>query len=468
LASISHVSRLTISSRTAVNPCGFKATYSEGKLTKDGIKACAMPDKGTQINVEDLFYNSSIRKNSLRNGSEEFSKIYDVVSKYAIHNYHVSFILKRSGENSMDLKTSGCLIAKGEGKCTENENFLLDNISAVHGSELRRELERVHIDYDDKLQFKMNGYMSNSKYSQLKQMIFILFINDRLVDCQPIKKTLQSVFNLYMPKNTNCFVYMNLQINPLNLDVNIHPTKHEVRFLYQDEIIIKIQTCFEQKLLNSDSSRSFYVKSLTLEPFISSSSTSKKKASNEDDEDKAEDASSDAKKSTTTTPIIYPYQLTRMDSKERKIDSYLHQTSLNESIRGFKENLNEEKKKKCENSTIASDEVEAEKEKDNDVLTSNLRYQKLSREFNFKSLKDLRNSIEKMASKSITKILRDMNFVGCLDRELALIQHKTGLYISNTRSLTEELFYQIGLFNFGNFGCNFLSSNYSALSVFNP
>jgi DNA mismatch repair protein MLH1 len=205
------------------------------------------------------------------------------------------------------------------------------------------------------------------------------------------------------------------------------------------------------------------VKSLTLEPFISSSSTSKKKTTDENDE--AEDASGEAKKSTTATPIIYPYQLTRMDSKERKIDSYLHQTSLNESIRGFKENLNEGKKKKCENSTIASNEAaEKGEEEEDDALTSNLRYQKLSREFNFKSLKDLRNSIEKMASKSITKILRDMNFVGCLDRELALIQHKTGLYISNTRSLTEELFYQIGLFNFGNFGCKFVY----LLTILNP
>ncbi len=176
MASISHVSRLTISSRTAINPCGFKATYSEGKLSKDGIKPCAMPDKGTQINVEDLFYNSSIRRNALRNGSEEFSKIYDVVSKYAIHNYHVSFVLKRIGENSMDLKTNGCLAAKGEGKCKENESFLLENISAVYGNDLKKELERVFIDYDEKLQFEMNGYMSNSKYTQLKQMAFILFI----------------------------------------------------------------------------------------------------------------------------------------------------------------------------------------------------------------------------------------------------------------------------------------------------
>lgn len=79
----------------------------------------------------------------------------------------------------------------------------------------------------------MNGYASNSKYTQLRQMVFILFINERLVDCQPIKKAIHSVYNLYMPKNTNYFVYMNLAMSPQNLDVNIHPTKHEVTIRYK-------------------------------------------------------------------------------------------------------------------------------------------------------------------------------------------------------------------------------------------
>ena len=156
-------------------------------------------------------------------------------------------------------------------------------------------------------------------------------------------------------------------------------------------------------------------------------------------------------KDTTSTPIIYPYQLTRMDSKERKIDSFLHQTSLNGSIRGFKENYSnsfDEKRLKNAADISITNEEEGDKE-----LKSVLRYQKLNREFNFKSLLDLRNKVEQMASKNVRNILRDMNFVGCLDRELALIQHKTGLYIANTKSLTEELFYQISLFNFGNFGC---------------
>ena len=74
------------------------------------------------------------------------------------------------------------------------------------------------------------------------------------------------------------------------------------------------------------------------------------------------------------------------------------------------------------------------------------------REFNFKSLNVLRTSVEKNASKLIHEILQSMNFVGFVNRELALIQHQTALYLTNTRLLSEELFYQLALFNFGNFG----------------
>lgn len=69
-----------------------------------------------------------------------------------------------------------------------------------------------------------------------------------------------------------------------------------------------------------------------------------------------------------------------------------------------------------------------------------------------KSLNELRDSVEKNASKAIYDILQSMNFVGFVTRELALIQHQTALYLANTQRLSEELFYQLALFNFGNLG----------------
>lgn len=116
------------------------------------------------------------------------------------------------------------------------------------------------------------------------------------------------------------------------------------------------------------------------------------------------------------------------------MESFFHQTSLNDSIRS----INKEKPNK---STI-----------NEKTLRSQLRNQKLERELNFKSLNELKESVEKNYSKALKQIFEELTFVGCLDRELALIQYQTGLYVLNTRILSEELFYQICLFNFGNFG----------------
>lgn len=136
LASISHVSRLTIMTKTRASQCGFKASYLDGRLdSSKPIQPCAMSSHGTQIIVEDLFYNCPLRKNALKANSEEFAKIYEVVSRYAIHNYHCSFYLKRLNESGIDVKTSGALK-----RSPETEQSLYDTITSIYGGLLKEKV----------------------------------------------------------------------------------------------------------------------------------------------------------------------------------------------------------------------------------------------------------------------------------------------------------------------------------------
>ena len=425
--------------KTANSQCAYKASYSDGKLIENTLKPCAAASKGTQISAEDLFYNSVIRRNALRSSNEEFSKIQEVVSRYAIHNYTVSFSLKRDNENGFDLKTSGLTnIDKENGggggekkRCIENEKYLMDNIGIVFGSDIRKELERMEIKNNSQYQFDMNGYITNTKYTQLKQMIFILFINERLVDCQPLKKCLQTIFSLYMPKGSHPLIYMNLTLNPLNIDVNVHPTKHEIRFLHQDEIINKIQVCIEQQLLSSNVSKTYYLKNLTIDSFIPSSNSSPKVVAQHTTNTKLNESIS-SKAPDVESPTVYPYQLSRVDTKEQTLDSFLHRKPSGEK-----------QKVKIDEIVADSDEL---------VKKSPLRRQKLDRQINLKSLNLLRDQIESTMSVDLRTIFLDFSFVGCVDDELALIQNKTGLLLSNTKVLSKQLFYQLLIFNFGNFG----------------
>ncbi|KAL1121981.1 hypothetical protein AAG570_003389 [Ranatra chinensis] len=241
LASISHIAHLTITTKTANEQCAYKASYTDGKL--NGLpKACAA-NQGTLISVEDLFYNVPTRKKAFKNPNEEHARVVDVVSRYAVHNPTVGFSLKKFGENLSDVKTS-------------NNSSHIDNIRLIYGNNIARELLEIELN-DDIFKFSVSGYISNVNFSTKKQ-IFILFINNRLVDSTALRKSLETVYSLYLPKGSHPFIYLSLSMDPRNVDVNVHPTKHEVHFLHEDSVIENTRQALESKLLGANTSRVFY------------------------------------------------------------------------------------------------------------------------------------------------------------------------------------------------------------------
>lgn len=182
LASISHISHLSILTKTANEQCAYKASYADGKL-KDKPKACA-GNQGTQITVEDLFYNMQTRAAALKHAYDEYQKVYDVVSKYAVHNAKVGFALKKYGERN-DLKTP------------VNSTFI-DNIRMIYGNDIAKELIEIQFQ-DDKWKFKFFGLITNANFST-KKANTLLFINHRLVDSPILRKSIDMVYNAYLPK----------------------------------------------------------------------------------------------------------------------------------------------------------------------------------------------------------------------------------------------------------------------------
>ncbi|XP_038593777.1 DNA mismatch repair protein Mlh1 isoform X2 [Micropterus salmoides] len=289
LASISHVAHVTITTKTADAKCAYRASYSDGKL-KGPPKPCA-GNQGTQILVEDLFYNVSTRRKALKSPSDEYSRIVDVVSRYAIHNSGKSFSVKKQGETVADVRT------------LPNAS-VVDNIRGVFGNAVSRELIEVGCE-DQKLAYKMKGYISNANYS-VKKCILILFINHRLVESSALKKAIETVYAAYLPKNTHPFLYLSLEIAPQNVDVNVHPTKHEVHFLHEDSVIESVQKHVESKLLGSNSSRTYFTQ--TLLPGLSVSGGSQVKPSSAAAE---------------SSERVYAHQMVRTDCRAQKLDAFL-------------------------------------------------------------------------------------------------------------------------------------------------
>uniref|UniRef100_A0A673JI88 DNA mismatch repair protein MLH1 n=1 Tax=Sinocyclocheilus rhinocerous TaxID=307959 RepID=A0A673JI88_9TELE len=431
LASVSHVAHVTITTKTADAKCAYRASYCDGKL-KAPSKPCA-GNQGTLISVEDLFYNVSTRRKALKSPSEEYSRIIEVVSRYAIHNSGKSFSVKKQGEMVADVKT------------LQNAS-VLDNIRAVFGVAVSRELIEVECE-DQKLAFKMKGYISNANYS-VKKCILILFINHRLVESSALKKAIETVYTAYLPKNTHPFLYLSLEIAPQNIDVNVHPTKHEVHFLHEDSIIESVQKHIESKLLGSNSSRTYFTQ--TLLPGLSASTNASKASSSSADSQER----------------VYAHQMVRTDSKVQKLDAFLQPSTSSSAAQSRSD-------KASSSSTAAQGSAEPDhlelltaldvlekrphvEEVKEDLTAASLprrRFIKLT------SIKELREDIEHvLSSTGLQDLLQNHSFVGSVNPQWTLVQHQTKLYLLNTTKLSQELFYQILIYDFGNFGVLRLSN----------
>eukprot|EP00057_Strongylocentrotus_purpuratus_P013686 XP_011668160.1 PREDICTED: DNA mismatch repair protein Mlh1 [Strongylocentrotus purpuratus] len=470
LASISHVAHVTIVTRTEDSKCAYKGNFSDGKL-KAAIKPCA-GNRGTQITVEDLFYNVATRRKALKSASEEHNKISEVVSRYAIHNAGVAFTLKKSGESTADVRTS------------QNASTV-DNIRSVFGPTVARELLEINHE-NSGLGFKLSGQISNANYS-VKRLIFLLFINHRLVDSSSLRKAIEAVYSTYLPKNAHPFIYFSLEIAPHNVDVNVHPTKHEVHFLHEEAIIEDIQKCLEQKLLGCNSSRTYFTQALLPGSNLSIA----------DDEDKSKGQRS------SSTDQVYAHHMVRTDSKDQKLDAFLQVTpsgtkdksSSSSSSRyqrdvgvagasggsggggdggqrpgvveilapaeGMDTDDGQTLPRKRPRSEVSSDTEgpssrPGPSDEDQELVSRQPKPKR--KEIQLTSVLELQKEIEDDAHEDLRDLLKQHTFVGTVDAEYALIQHKTKLYLVNTLKLSQELFYQLTLYDFGNFGLMKLSN----------
>ncbi|KAJ2510397.1 DNA mismatch repair protein [Coemansia sp. RSA 1939] len=251
LASISHVSHLSIITKQAESDCAYKANYSDGKIVSARPGGSSNPEpcagnNGTVITAEDLFYNIPSRKSALKNTRDEYTRIFEVASRYAIHNSGVAFTCRKIGMPKADLNTQ-------KGAST------IANIRQIFGAKIASSL--VQISNTDKyFDYEFKGSVSSSTH-EMHKSIFLLFINHRLVDHTPIKRAVESLYASILPKASRPFVYLDLRIKPQNVDVNVHPTKREVRFLNEDAIVGAIVDCIHKKLLDINESRSFPIQS---------------------------------------------------------------------------------------------------------------------------------------------------------------------------------------------------------------
>lgn len=412
LASISHIAHLQVTTKTKDSPAAWRANYESGRLTpaKPGQSADPKPTagrQGTQITVEDLFYNVPTRRKAFRSPADEFNKIIDMVGRYAIHSQGVAFSCKKHSDAGTAITIS-------------SQASTVDRIRQIHGAGVANELISFEA-ADARWGFKASGWATNANY-HIKKTTLLLFINHRSVESTHIKKALEQAYAMFLPKSGHPFVYLSLEIDPRRVDVNVHPTKREVHFLNEDEILQCTCDQIRAKLAAVDTSRSFMTQ--TLLPGVA-----RHDATDIDDTSAALKTPASNRRSQSKPN---ENNLVRTDSSVRKITSMLQSTTKSPTSRTQGDNTAPEQ---------LPDPV----------------YEHVVREpimCRLTSVRDLRSEVRDDMHHELTKIIANHTFVGIVDerRRLAAIQGGVKLYLIDYGRACFEYFYQIGLTDFGNFG----------------
>lgn len=230
LSSIISISKLTCTTRTKDFETGtkVKCENSEVKKVETG---CAV---GTIMEVRDLFYNIPARLKFLKNSNTEFSYIQEMVQSIAIVNPQTAFELKKNGKTV--LKTSG----NNELKYTLKELFsstVTDNLKEV-------------LKTDALAGLKISGYVSTPDFTRSSKKDFHIYINSRTVKCPIFMKAIDTAYKNLIANGKYPFVVLNLEMPPADVDVNVHPTKKEVRYKNTNMVFNFIMTSIIAGLSN--------------------------------------------------------------------------------------------------------------------------------------------------------------------------------------------------------------------------
>ena len=211
LPSIASVAKVEMTTRRKESPeeSGVLIRIEGGE--KREIKSFAR-SPGTKVVVKDLFYNTPARRNYLKTPRTELNHIIDVMTRYALYHGNINMQLFHHGTRIMNSPKS---------------SSLLMNIASIYGKNTAKEFIEVEYARDF---FSLKGYISKPSVNRASRSHQYIYVNGRYVKSEVIYKAIKTAYGNLLPKERYPIVVLKIQIAPGKVDVNVHPTKEEVRF----------------------------------------------------------------------------------------------------------------------------------------------------------------------------------------------------------------------------------------------
>lgn len=226
LASISNVSQTNMITKTESSDCAYSIDVFGGTFSEISP---ATGDIGTKIEVNNLFFNTPARRKFLKKPKQEENFITNIMSRYILAHPDISF--KYIADNKLIYQTVG--------------KSLLDAIYCVYGEETTQNIMPVEKIIGN---LKLSGYVSKVGYSKPNTTYQTLIINSRYVVDEIVSKAAYMAFEEYLMTRQFPFYVLNLTMPAVDVDVNVHPSKMNVKFAYPSKIYDLVYTAIRSSI----------------------------------------------------------------------------------------------------------------------------------------------------------------------------------------------------------------------------
>jgi len=229
LASIAAVSQLEMKTRTADKELGTLLVVEASEVKKQELVSC---EKGTSISVKNLFYNIPARRNFLKSNPVEMKHIVDEFQRLALAHANIAFTLIQGDEVVYDLPV---------GKAPS----LSQRIVNLFGKSYQEQLASCQ---EETEYVKVTGYVGKPEFSRKTRGEQFLFVNNRFIRSNYLQHAVMNAFEGLMPENSFPFYVIFIELDPKHIDVNVHPTKTEIKFDDERAVYAVVRAAVRQSL----------------------------------------------------------------------------------------------------------------------------------------------------------------------------------------------------------------------------
>lgn len=231
LSSIIAAANLKIKTKIASDQLGNFVEYSDGKI-RDSYQIAM--NRGTIIEVSDLFSSIPVRKKFLKSDIGESNKITELMYSFAIANPTISFTYLR--DNRQIFKTN-------------KSNKEIENLEILFNKDFTDNILDFSAENKD---YEIKGYISNTKFYKGNRSMQYFFVNNRLVENEELVSACEKAYEALIPNGRFPAFILFIEVDPNNIDINIHPNKKKIKFNFYDELLDLLKQSLIERLNESN------------------------------------------------------------------------------------------------------------------------------------------------------------------------------------------------------------------------